>query len=357
MGIYKQVVVEAFGGIDQLKIVERQVPEPGPGQVRVRLTSIGMNHADLMARQGMYKLSSGDPPFTPGLEGGGVIDAIGPDVSERTVGQRVILGVDVPRLGNAPQPGSTLSGAEGTYRTHYICDAAKTLPAPDAIDDDQLGAIWLAYLTVWGCFVWKEKLETRPGSVIALPAASSGVAVAASQVAKRLSADNTVIGLTTSPEKVEALGRMPEAKFDHLVVTRDEQGGDVPWHREIKQITDGRGVDVFFDPVAAGAYLETEIRCLAQDGVVWVYGLLGQAGKVDVTPLIRKHAAIRGWAQAELVAAGPDAFEPGYRHILEGFASGAYRQRVAQTFALDDVRQAHETMEGGRHIGKLVLKP
>ena len=131
----------------------------------------------------------------------------------------------------------------------------------------------------------------------------------------------------------------------------------MPWHREIKRITDGRGVNVFFDPVAAGAYLETEIRCLAQHGVVWVYGLLGQAGKVDVTPLIRKHAAIRGWAQAELVAAGPAAFEPGYRHIVEGFESGAYQQRVAEVFALDDVRQAHETMERGRHIGKLVLKP
>jgi NADPH:quinone reductase-like Zn-dependent oxidoreductase len=78
----KRVVVRQFGDVDQLDVLDEPTPQPGRGQVLVRLTSIGMNHADLMARRGEYRLSSGDPPFTPGLEGGGVIEAVGADVSD-----------------------------------------------------------------------------------------------------------------------------------------------------------------------------------------------------------------------------------------------------------------------------------
>ena len=116
-------------------------------------------------------------------------------------------------------------------------------------------------------------------------------------------------------------------------------------------------MDVFFDPVASGAYLDTEVKSLAQFGSVWVYGLLGTPGPVDVTPLIRKHAKVAGWAMAELVAAGESAWRPGCAAILDGFADGSYRQHVGGSFALGEVRAAHEEMERGRHVGKLVLRP
>ena len=353
-----QVIVEQFGGVEQLHLVEVPTPEPGPGQVRVRLTSIGMNHADLMARRGEYRLASGEPPFTPGLEGGGVIEAIGPDVTSRTVGERVVLGPDVPRLGGPHQPGSKLAGAEGTYRTHYICNAADAYPAPENVPDEQLGCLWLGYLTAWGCLAWKQRMDQADGEVVvALPAASSGVALAAAQIIKCLSPMNTVIGLTSSPEKMDRLTAMPEAVYDHLVATAAHQRQPLPWHRDIKGLTDGRGVDVFFDPIGAGSYLETEIRCLAPHGTVWIYGLLGGADKVDLSPLIRKHASVRGWALSELISAGREAFEPGCRQILAGLANGDLKLYIAESFALEDVRHAHETMEKGVHIGKLVLVP
>ncbi|MEE9211627.1 MAG: zinc-binding dehydrogenase, partial [Phycisphaeraceae bacterium] len=238
------------------------------------------------------------------------------------------------------------------YRSHYLCAADDTVVAPDAIPDDQLGAIWLAYLTAWGCLAWKQQLQR--GQIVAMPAASSSVALAAAQIVKKLGGIS--IGLTTRASKLDTLRQMSECVYDHLLLTRDPSGDPTAWYKDIKRITDGRGVDVFFDPVAAGQYLETEIRSLAQGGVVWVYGLLGEPGAVNVTPLIRKAGTIRGWAVAHL-AAEPDALETGYRFILDGFASGGFRQHVDRVFKLDDVREAHTFMEQGRHIGKLVLVP
>lgn len=341
----RQVVVENFGGPEVLELRDVPTPTPGQGQVLVRLTSIGMNHADLMGRRGEYKLSTGDPPFTPGLEGGGVIEAIGDGVDGSRVGERVCLAPDAARLAK---------GRPGTYSSHYVCDDGEALVAPDALPDDQLGAVWLPYLTAWGALVRKAKIKT--GQVVACPAASSSTALAAAQVARHHGA--TTIGLTTSPDKVDKL----DEHFDHVVVTHDKDHATGertmrPWHREIKSHTGGQGVDVFFDPVAAGSYLSTEIRCLAQHGCVVVYGLLGSPGEVDVTPLIRKHASIVGYVNDELFGIGSETWGPGVKHLFEGFASGAYRQELAERFALADVRAAHEAMQRGDHVGKMVLIP
>ncbi|MBX7246118.1 MAG: zinc-dependent alcohol dehydrogenase family protein [Candidatus Sumerlaeaceae bacterium] len=343
------VTVEAFGGTENLRVDQRPTPSPGPGQVRVKVTSIGLNHADLMARRGEYRLVSGDPPFTPGIEAGGLVDCLGEGVTSVSAGQRVILGPHAPRRA----PGMTSDVGGGTYRSHYICAAEDVVPAPDAIADDQLGAIWLPYLTAWGCLVWKQNL--KPGQFVAIPAASSSVGLAAGQVARHCGA--VPIGMTTSASKVEALKAMPEFDFAHLVVTRDQSGKQTSWHRDLKRITGGRGVDAFFDPVAAGEFLDMEIRALAQFGTIWVYGLLGEPGKVDVTPLIRKHAAIRGWVLGEIVAAGNPPLSDALAAILKGFETGVYRQRTAKSFPLSRVREAHEEMEKGNHIGKLVLVP
>lgn len=334
-----QIVVSQFGGIDQLKIVQKPDPVPGAGQVVVKLTSIGMNHAELMQRAGRYKAASGDPPFVPGLEGGGVIAAVGPGVDSRRMGQRVSLGLDVTRR--------QLGGA-GTYTSHYLAPADKTIPAPDAIPDHLLGALWLPYLTAWGCLIWRQQLKS--GQTVLIPAAGSSVGIAASQVVKEAGA--IAIGTTTSPEKIAALGALPAAKFDHLIVT-----GDPEWHKAVRKITGGKGVDVIFDPVAAGEFLDTEIRLLATGGTIWVYGLLGEPGKVDVSPLIMKRGSIRGWVLTELAAEPPDFQRRCYDHVLAGVADGRYRMPVAGVFSLREAQKAHAAMEAGRHIGKMILIP
>ncbi|MEO1237568.1 MAG: zinc-binding dehydrogenase [Planctomycetota bacterium] len=349
----QRVIVERFGGPEVLQLREEPDPapgtSPGPGEVVVRLTSIGMNHAELMGRRGAYKLSTGDPPFTPGLEGGGVIEAVGDGVLPERIGERVTLSPVAPRRPNAG----------GAYVSHYVCAGDDALPAPDAVPDDQLGALWLPYLTAWGALCWKADLQ--PGQTVACPAASSSTALAAAQVARRRGA--TAVGLTTSFDKADAL----RPHYDHLVVTHEDSGGERvmrKWYRDLKALTDGRGVDVFFDPVAAGAYLSAEVRSLADHGVILVYGLLGDPaadGPVDVTPLIRKHASIVGYVNDELFSPGQGDGTPpwqdGVAHVFDGFAEGVYRQALAGTFPLSEVRRAHETMERGGHVGKLVLIP
>lgn len=343
----KQVVVEKFGGVNQLQIKEVPTPEPPAGRLRVALTSIGMNHAELMARRGEYRLSSGEPPFTPGLEGGGIVDAIGDNINaDEWLGKRVILSADAPRRRTADDLG-------GTYKTHFITTPDKLLPAPPNLPDDELGTLWLPYLTAWGCLVWKQKL--RAGQFIAIPAASSSVGLAAAQIARRAGA--VTIGMTSSESKAKTLQNLPEVAFDHIVVTHDENRQMRRWHRDLHKITDGHGVDVFFDPVAAGDYLDLEIRSLAQHGTVWVYGLLGKPDRVDVSPLIRKFASIRGWVLGELLMEGGPAIADGYKAILSGIKSGDFKMHIGGRFQLDEVQNAHTEMERGKHIGKLVLLP
>jgi len=334
----QKVVVSGFGDVGQLEVIDQPDPEPAPGEVVVRLTSIGMNNADLMARRGEYKLISGNPPFTPGLEAGGIIASIGPEVTERVAGQRVILTLDAP---------ATRGQGYGTYRSHCVVSADKTVLAPDGVTDDLLGALWLPYLTAWGCLVWKQNLQ--PGQTVLITAASSSVGLAASQVVKHYG--GTAVGTTTSPEKVEKLQAMPEARYDQIIVTSDGQS----WYRDAKKLTGGKGFDVIFDAIAAGEFLNTEIRLLASKGTLWIYGLLGQPETVNVHPLIRKMASLRGWLLNELSGSG---IETGaYKHVMARVADGTYQLPIAAKFALSDVRDAQAMMEAKQHMGKVILVP
>jgi NADPH:quinone reductase len=334
--MYK-VIVRAFGGVEQLDVVDLPDPIPAAGEVVVALTSIGMNNAELMARRGEYRLISGNPPFTPGLEGGGVIAAVGSGVSDRSPGQRVILTLDAP---------ASKGQGQGTYQSHYVVRADQTILAPDGVPDALLGALWLPYLTAWGCLVWQQALQ--PGQTVLIPGASSSVAIAAAQVVKH--SGGIAIGTTTRADKLAKLQAMPEAPYDHLILTHDTD-----WYRPAKKLTSGKGFNVIFDPVAAGDFLNTEIRLLAQGGTLWIYGLLGKPDLVNVHPLIRKQAAIRGWVLNQLSGSGVE--QAAYQHVLQRVADGTYSMPIAAQFPLRDVRQAQAVMEQGEHIGKLVLVP
>ncbi|QDU34480.1 Phthiocerol synthesis polyketide synthase type I PpsC [Poriferisphaera corsica] len=348
MSTQKQIIVEQFGGPENLLIKDTEIPTPAEGQVLVKLTSIGMNHADLLARKGFYKIASGEPPFTPGIEGGGIIEKAGPNTT-LSEGTRVVITPDAPR--------AAAGGFGGTYKQYYCVPESKVLPAPDTIPDNQLGALWLPYLTAWGCLVWKHGIKA--GDIIAIPAASSSVALAAAQIAKKFGCKT--IGLTTSQDKIDTLKNMSTAHYDHIVLTHDKDTDGnrtmLPWHKEMRQLTESKGVNVFFDPVASGSYLNTEIKCLAQFGVVYVYGLLGAPDTVDVTPLIRKFASITGWVLGELMYAGEDVWRRGCNEILDGFADGSYKQHVDAEYKLEDIQNAHIQMHKGQHIGKLVIVP
>lgn len=206
----------------------------------------------------------------------------------------------------------------------------------------------MSYLTAWGCLIWQQNLQ--PGQVVLLPAASSSVAIAASQIVKHHG--GIAIGTTRSPHKQEKLEAMPEAQYDHVVCTEDPK-----WWKTVRKLTRARGPNVIFDPIAAGEFLSREIYELASGGTLWLYGLLGQPDVVDVSPLIRKRAALRGWLVNELLDADPQIRQKAYQHILQAFADGVYHLPIAKTFSLQAVREAHDFMERGSHVGKIILIP
>jgi len=343
----KIVVVTKFGSPDVLEIHEMPDPEPGPGEVRVKLTSVGINHADLMARRGEYKLYSGEPPFTPGLEGAGIIDAVGPGVSPSRIGEFVVLDARAPRRFSRPE-----RPVEGTYRTHYVVPQELVLTAPEGLPQVVAGTLWLSHLTAWGCLVWKQGVEA--GQIVGIPAASSSVGIAASQVAHLRGA--RTIGFTRTEEKARILRELPEARYDSLIVTHDTNGELRPWYRDVARATEGRGIDIFFDPVGAGNYLDYEIKCLARGGTIWIYGLLGKPGVVDLHPLIRKRASVRGWVLGELLEHG-EAAQEAQQEILRLASTGELAQKIARAYKLEEIREAHRDMERAEHVGKFVLLP
>ncbi|MEM6258685.1 MAG: zinc-binding dehydrogenase [Planctomycetota bacterium] len=345
----EMVQVDSFGGPEVLKPRTQPTPEPGRMQVRVRVTSIGLNHADLMGRKGQYKASTGEPTFVPGIEAGGIIEEAGEEVDASRIGERVVLAPNLPRPIDGPHG--------GTYRSHILIDKSLAMLAPDVLPDEQLGAVWLPYLTAWGCLSWKDQLGA--GETVGIPAASSSVGLAAAQVVKALG--GTAIGLTSSPDKAEAIRRLATSRFDHLVVThdRDVDGNRVmrPWHREIKSLTGGKGIDVYFDPVASGEYLTAEVRSLARGGRIYIYGLLGDPGPVDLSPMIIRNASLHGWVLDEIIRAGDTVWRQACHDILKHVMDGAFVQHIGGVYPLSEAQRAHEEMERGRHIGKLVLVP
>ncbi len=118
----RKIVVRTFGGVENLESECVAPLSAGPGEVVIDLTSIGMNQADLMARRGEYRLSSGEPPFTPGIEGGGMVSAVGAGVTDRAVGQRVILTLGAP-------------ARKGTYCSQFVVRVSETVPVPDGVPD------------------------------------------------------------------------------------------------------------------------------------------------------------------------------------------------------------------------------
>jgi len=211
----KRVICKKFGGPEVLSLIKEEIPQLQSDEVLVKITSIGMNHAELMARRGEYKISSGEPPFTPGMEAGGIIEEIGEKVLDRKKGDRVVL-----------SPGVTRHGLNGSYISHFICSASETLSVPNSIPNEAIGAIWLSFLTAWGCFSWKQNLQ--PGQTVLIPAASSSVGIAASQVVKALG--GIAFGATSHPEKLNRLIDMKVCTFEHILTTENSN-----WIKQAKE--------------------------------------------------------------------------------------------------------------------------
>jgi NADPH2:quinone reductase len=322
----KRIVATRHGGPEVLSAIEDEVAAPKAGEVTVRQTAVGLNFIDTYHRSGLYPTK---PPFTPGLEAAGVIEAVGPDVADLAVGQRVAYG----------------SGAPGAYAERRTMPAAILVPLPDGIADETAAAMMLKGMTAQ--YLLRQTYVVKPGDTIVLHAAAGGVGLIACQWAKHLGA--TVIGTVGSKAKAE-LARAHGC--DHVVLYQEE---DLP--KRVKELTGGRSVQVVYDGIGKATFVAS-LDCLAPRGLMVSFGsasgaveafslgILAQKGSLYVTrPTLGTYAATR----PQLLACAKDLFQV--------VAKGKVRIEINQRFPLAEAEAAHRALEGSATTGSTLLIP
>ena len=317
------------GGPDVLRLEDVAVPEPGIGEIRLRVRALGLNRAEAMYRSGAYVI---DPVFPAqlGYEAAGTIDAIGPDVSGLAIGDAVSV---VPAFSFLDY---------GLYGELVLAPARAVVRHPSSLDWRQAAAVWMPFATAWGALV--EIAGLAPADVLLIPAASSSVGLAAIQIARQAGA--VPVALTrTSAKSAELM----EAGAAHVVAT-DEQ--DVV--AEVMRITGGRGARVVFDPVGGPSFARLA-QATAIGGIMIVYGALStDPTPLPVLPVLGRHLTIRGYELFE-VTMDDAKLERLKRFVTDGVASGALAPRIARSFPLEQIVEAHRFLESNTQVGKVVV--
>ena len=339
------VVVREHGGFDKLRLEERPIPTPGPGQVRVKLVAIGLNHLDTWVRRGVPGHTFPLPQI-PSSDGCGVVDALGQGVTNCKEGDAVVVlpgvscGVcEACQLGqdNLCRHYHILGeSGDGLCAEHAVVPAANIAPKPRALSAEEGASICLVFQTAWNMLV--RRAELRAGETVLVHAGLSGVGSAAVQIANALGA--RVIATAGGPEKcarVEALGA-------HHVI--DYKAKD--FAAEVRALTGKAGVDVVFEHVGQATF-EGSVKCLARGGRVVTCGATtGGSVQVSLHQVFFKNLSILGSTMGQ---------KGDLRTILRMFDQGRFRAVLDRSLPLAQVGEAHRLLESREAMGKLVLVP
>lgn len=322
----KAIRIHKHGGPEVLQWEDVEVPAPGQGEARIRHTAIGLNFVDTYQRSGLYPQQL---PMVPGGEGAGVVEAVGPGVTDIKVGDRVAYG-------NAPP---------GSYAEARIIPANRLVKLPSGISDQQAASMMLKGLTTQ--YLVRSTYRIKPGDTVLFHAAAGGVGLIFGQWAKHLGA--TVIGTVGDADKA----RMAKSHgYDHVILYRDQNFVD-----EVKKITKGAGLPVVYDGVGKDTFMPS-LDVLQPRGLMVSFGnasgavppfnlgILSAKGSLYVTrPTLGTYVAKR----EELVANANELFEV--------VTKGIVKIEVNQTYPLKDAAQAHRDLESRKTTGSTVLIP
>ncbi|QKZ15957.1 NADPH:quinone reductase [Streptomyces chartreusis] len=320
------IQVSQFGSEDVLEYTELPNPQPGPGQVRVRMHAAGVNPADTYIRSGGYAFYAPELPYTPGFDGAGTVDEVGADVDSFKPGDRVF----VAALGTP--------GCSGTYAELAVADARAVHPLPETLSFGQGAAVGVPCLTAWRALFQKAHLQA--GESILIHGASGGVGIHATQLAH--SAGAVVIGTAGSDTGVELV----RAAGAQHVLDHSKPG----YLDEMTEITGGKGVSVIIE-MQADTNLEQDLKALAVYGRVVV---VGSRSSLDFSPRLTmiKEATIYGtavWHATEQEAA--DALTG----VADALRDGFIRPVVGDVMPLHEAAAAHRRILESSTRGKLVL--
>jgi NADPH2:quinone reductase len=322
----KVIDVPQPGGPEALVLVERPVPQPARGEVLIEVAAAGLNRADILQRRGLYPTPPGAPSH-PGLEVAGTIAGIGVDVTEFKVGDAVC---------------ALLQG--GGYAEYCCVDAGQVLPIPGSLDMIEAASLPEAMFTVWSNVFGFGRLQ--PGETLLVHGGSSGIGVAAIQLAAALG--HTVFATAGSADKCrfcESLGarRAIDYKSEDFVA-------------EIARQTGGRGVDVVFDMVG-GSYVPRNLQVLATEGRLVIIATQGGVkGEIDVLRIMLQRLVITGSTlRPRSVEFKRTIRDQLLEKVWPLIAAGRVRPIVDSVFALAEASKAHARMESSEHKGKIIL--
>ena len=320
------MIMHEAGGPQVLRPETVTVGEPGPGQVRLKQTAIGVNFHDIYVRSGLYQTLT--LPGIPGLEAAGVVEAVGEGVTAFAAGDRVAY----------------TSGNYGAYADQRLIDAGRLVRLPDDIDDVLVAGMMVRGLTAR--ILLTDVFPVREGSVILVQAAAGGVGQLLCQWARHLGA--TVIGTVGSQDKAE---RARRHGCHHVILYREQNVVDT-----VKQLTDGRGVDVAYDSVGKDTFYDS-LACLAPRGHLVNFGQ--SSGPVEPLAMPRLAAGSFTVVRPMLghYTADPADRDAAADAFFQALRDGILTPDDPVRYALQDVGQAHDDMEARRTHGAVVLVP
>jgi NADPH:quinone reductase len=321
----KAIRIYKTGGPDVLRWEDVTLDPPAAGQLQIRNTAVALNFRDILVRRGQHAVAA--LPCGLGLESAGVVEALGPGVTDFSIGDRVVC----------------VAGPDNAYAEARNIPAARTLRIPDGIDDRTAASMMVRGMTAR--YLVKATYAVQPGDTVVVHAAAGGVGLILCQWAKHLGA--IVIGTVGSPEK-EAIARAHGC--DHVFSYSD-------FAERARELTDGKGVPAVYDSVGRTTF-EGSMKALARRGILASYGeasgdpdpvpprRLGPLGSIFLThPSLPDYTATR----AELVETATDLFEM--------VAGGRIRIEIGASFPLEEAAQAHRDVEGRATTGSVVLIP
>ncbi|MFI6155022.1 zinc-dependent alcohol dehydrogenase family protein [Kitasatospora sp. NPDC051170] len=325
----RSVVFATVGGPEVLTVRPAELPEPGPGELRLRVAAIGLNRAEALFRAGLY-LEQPKLPSTLGYEASGTVEAVGEGVTGFAPGDRVDV---VPAFSQTDY---------GTYGTHVLVPASAVVHHLAGLTPAEGAAVWMPYLTAYGALA--EDGHLRPGDFVLITAAASGVGLAAIRTARRLGA--VPIATTRTAAKRQ---RLLDAGAAHVVVTGEED-----LVASVLDATGGRGVRTVFDPVAGPGVLDLA-RTVTPGGRLIVYGRLDPTD----TPLPGQDTFVsvlsRFYSMHE-VTHDAERLRRAHAFVTAGLADGSFVPVIDRVFeGLDTVVEAHRYLEAGAQVGKIVL--
>lgn len=319
----KAIIVREFGPPEVMKIEDLETPEPAAAEVLVRIYAAGVNPVDTYLRTGIHAHAL-KLPYTPGKDGAGIVESVGPEVSKFKPGDRVY----------------TAGSISGTYAEYSLCDESQLGVLPDNVGFEEGACIWTPYATAYRALY--QKAGARPGETVLVHGASGGVGIAVIQWACREGL--RMIGTAGSEEGRTLAAKMgADAVFDHT---------EMDHYQRILDFTAGRGADVIIE-MLANANLERDFEALAMFGRIVI---VGSRGSLEFTPRLAmtKDAAIFGMS---LFNAPAEDLAEIHGALADAMAKGALRPIIRKRLPLAEAPNAHHDVIESRAFGKIVLIP